>query len=267
MPLCDVYLLALSQSSASVPPFLQSLSHNDIRPITQSRVVRWIILPGELSTGPLLAQNIHWDLLLILPVNTRLPPTAASLITAQWTATVGVPSRLLDDYARKNEQLLRPAAGKVAAAESPSSAPAPSAQRLELSTELSSWIGGQDPRTRGHAVSMLNLLAFAPGRHDDYLAYGRAFGQRVGARHGGLAKIVGAVVAGHAKADGWDEIALAHYPSFLHFAAMLASDDYQAVNKKFRVPSLRDTFILCTMEIDSSGELAGTSFDGGQHKL
>jgi len=30
---------------------------------------------------------------------------------------------------------------------------------------------------------------------------------------------------------------------------MLASEDYQAVNKRHRVGSLRDTFILCTSEI------------------
>ena len=30
---------------------------------------------------------------------------------------------------------------------------------------------------------------------------------------------------------------------------MLASEDYQAVNKKYRVGSLKDTFILCTSEL------------------
>jgi len=48
----------------------------------------------------------------------------------------------------------------------------------------------------------------------------------------------------------WDEIALAHYPSILHFADMLASEDYQEVNQKYRVGSLRDTCILCTSELD-----------------
>lgn len=56
---------------------------------------------------------------------------------------------------------------------------------------------------------------------------------------------------------GWDEIAIAHYPSLHHFAAMAGSNDYQWVNKKHRVPSLRDTFILCTMEIGDDGELVG----------
>jgi len=267
MPLCDLYLLALSRSNASVPSFLQSLRHNDIRPITQSRVLRWIILPTELSTAPLLAHNVHWDLLLILPADTPLPSSAASQISAQWTATIGVPSRLLADYARKNEQLLNPPAGTVKPPDRTGSLTATSSQSLELSDELQSWISAQAGATRAHAVSMLNLLAFRPGRKDDYLTYGRAFGDRIGARHGGDAKIVGSVVRGSAAADGWDEVALAHYPSLDHFAAMLASQDYQEVNRKYRVPSLRDTFILCTVEIDSFGELAGKSSDGGQHKL
>ena len=46
------------------------------------------------------------------------------------------------------------------------------------------------------------------------------------------------------------KIALAHYPSLLDFADMIASDDYQAVNRKYRIPSLEDTCILCTSEVD-----------------
>lgn len=45
------------------------------------------------------------------------------------------------------------------------------------------------------------------------------------------------------------QVALAHYPSLDHFADMLASEDYQDVNKKYRVPSLKDTCILCTSEL------------------
>lgn len=45
------------------------------------------------------------------------------------------------------------------------------------------------------------------------------------------------------------QVALAHYPSLDHFADMLAGEDYQHVNKKHRVPSLKDTCILCTSEL------------------
>jgi hypothetical protein len=129
-----------------------------------------------------------------------------------------------------------------------------SSQGLELSNELRKWIQefGKTEEGRG-AVSMLNLLAFKPGKKEDYLHYGAEFAKSIGSRRGGLAKIVGSVIHDQGKGgeggEGWDEVALAHYPSIVHFADMLASQDYQAVNQKYRVPSLKDTFILCTSEI------------------
>ena len=45
-------------------------------------------------------------------------------------------------------------------------------------------------------------------------------------------------------------MALAHYPSLEHFADMLAGEDYQEANQRWRVPSLRDTCILCTSEVE-----------------
>lgn len=68
---------------------------------------------------------------------------------------------------------------------------------------------------------------------------------------------MGNVVGGQGKADTWDEIALAHYPSLEHFSAMLGSADYQDVNHEYRLGALKDTFILCTQEIGDDGELAG----------
>ena len=99
---------------------------------------------------------------------------------------------------------------------------------------------------------MLNLLAFREGLKEQYLKYGAAFAKTVGSRHGGTAKIVGHVLSCSSSLEGkkeWDEIALAHYPSLGHFADMLASKDYQEANKKWRVGSLEDTFILCTSEL------------------
>lgn len=79
---------------------------------------------------------------------------------------------------------------------------------------------------------MLNLLAFWPGKeaHESYLQYGKAFGESIGKKRGGKAKIVGKVVAagqgtsqkkrqegkgekGDHQDGWWDEVALAHYPS------------------------------------------------------
>lgn len=56
----------------------------------------------------------------------------------------------------------------------------------------------------------------------------------VAKKRGGDAKIVGNVVA--EKKGGWDEIAIVHYASIKHFCDMLAGEDYQAINEKFRLP-------------------------------
>lgn len=160
-----------------------------------------------------------------------------------------------------------------------------SAQNLELSAELNAWIDAfvQNSGKEGKgAVSMFNLLAFNPGLKSEYLKYGAAFAKSIGARHGGNAKIVGNVthvngvlasnsskkpaelnsgaaagvdinrkgeVVESGSGGGWDEIALAHYPSILHFRDMLLDGEYQEVNKRHRVPSLKDTSILMTSEI------------------
>jgi len=51
-------------------------------------------------------------------------------------------------------------------------------------------------------------------------------------------------------ANNLPHVTTAHYPSIRHFADMSASEDYQAVNHKHRVGSLRDTCILCTSELE-----------------
>ncbi len=38
--------------------------------------------------------------------------------------------------------------------------------------------------------------------------------------------------------------------SIHHFVAMSSSEDYQDVNRKYRIPGLRDTALTCTTEID-----------------
>lgn len=256
MPLCTLYLLSLHPTTPHpLQSFLLTLQSTNLTPLVISRVIRWVILPTKLSTDTLLAQNIHWDLLLILPSTEALPRSLTQHVKHQWTVTAGVPSKLLQDFAGKNKRLLHPDPESVPRLTVPKGEEkvAESAQGLELSTELRSWIqqfssnGGSEGRG---AVSMLNLLSFKPDMKSSYLKYGEAFARSIGSKRGGNAKIVGTVVdvEGDQK-SGWDEVALAHYPSIQHFADMLGSQDYQEVNHEHRIPALRDTFILCTSEI------------------
>ncbi|ESZ93382.1 hypothetical protein SBOR_6229 [Sclerotinia borealis F-4128] len=251
MPACTLHLLSLS---VTIPQFLSVLSKTSLTPLTIGRVVRWIILPTSISIDPLLARNIHWDILIILPNTDILPPSLQKLILHQWQVTAGIPSRLLQDFASRNKNLLDPRPEDIppltGSLEKPRTAS--SAQALELSPQLLEWIKVFSKQEGQGAVSMLNLLAFKQGRKEEYLKYGAAFAKSIGSKRGGIAKIVGTVIhEGESKERGeWDEVALAHYPSIEHFADMLASEDYQEVNHKYRVGSLKDTFILCTTELD-----------------
>lgn len=67
-------------------------------------------------------------------------------------------------------------------------------------------------------------------------------------KRGGNAKIVGNVVkppasgssdsrdfANRPETDWWNEISIVHYPSIRHFCDMLAGEDYQEINAKYRL--------------------------------
>lgn len=257
MPICTLHLLSLS---VSVPRFLLELSSSPLKPLTIARVVRWIILPTTISTDKLLAQNIHWDILLTVPDTSPLPSDLQKFVKRQWSVQAGVPSRIVQDFKSKNKILLYPRPGGIPPLTGSLNKPriASSAQSLELSPELQRWIEAFGKEEGTGAVSMLNLLSFKPGMKEEYLKYGAEFSKSIGSKRGGDAKIVGSVIHGREgteEGDGWDEIALAHYPSIHHFADMLASEDYQTVNKRHRVGSLKDTFILCTTELglDTTG--------------
>lgn len=158
--------------------------------------------------------------------------------------------------------------------------------------------GGEKEEVRRGAVSMFNLLAFKQGMKESYLQYGKHFAEHVGSKHGGVAKLVGGVVretgvGGHVHSNtdtantpkangnttsgkdtgaweegqwddalGWDEFAIAQYPSLGHFVDMLGDEAYQGVNTRWRVPALRDTAILMTSEIGIGGGI-----DEGRAKL
>jgi len=252
MPVCAVHLV---QVRGELSQFLTKLNDAPEKPLVVSRVIRWIIKPTSLSVEPLLTQQPPWDLLLIYPTNSGLPLALRSQVAAIYTIEAGVPSSITSKFAETNERLLHPQTRDVPALTGALDKPrlADSSQNLELTDELRSWIKTYDPNSAKGPVSMLNLLAFQPNMHAEYLKYGKAFGESIGARRGGNAKIVGKVIGGDKGTTpaegGWDEVALAHYPSIWHFADMAGSEDYQEVNHRHRIPALRDTCILMTSEL------------------
>jgi hypothetical protein len=220
-----------------------------------------------MSAGYLLGRNTHWDVLLGLEGDTSIPASSQAHIAAIWTASSGVSARALSGYGELNATLLSPPPGSVQPAELPklsSNTTRDSSENLELSPEWVQWIEALPSSVRDYPVSMLNLLAFQPGKKDQYKQYGAEFSRRVGSRHGGRVKLVGRVLDGNGQAgvDGWEEIAYVHYPSVKHFAAMAGSKDYQDVNQRYRLGALKDTFILCCQEINGDGELVDVAGSG-----
>lgn len=287
MPLANLHLISLNTSTSlkSFISLLKSLPENQ-QPITISKVVRWIITPETIDTNLLLHPKKPYDLLLIFPNTDPLPSNLTSHIHNKYSLQVGIPSRLLKDFKTTNNALLHPSTSAIPPLTGALTQPLvqQSSQSLALSPELQTWIKSYSTSLGGKsAVSMLNFLAFIPERKSSYLQYGKAFAESIGSKRGGNAKLVGHAIypsdsglpstsspspSGHPVSDSetsskdetvkWDEFALAHYPSITHFADMLASKDYQEVNQKYRVPSLKDTCILCTSEIEVE-EILGTS--------
>lgn len=251
MVLCTLHIISLKQG-ATVPGFLANLRKHNVDPIIKARVLRWMILPTAQSAGHLLGRNKRWDLLIGLGPDTTIPNAVAADIDAIWTVSFGVSSKVLSGYNDLNSKLLSSAAAPIPLPQKVKE----SSQNLEASSELISWISDLPKATQRHPVSMLNLLAFNQGKKPQYQAYGREFSQRVGSAFGGHVKIAARIADGEgtAKEEGWDEIAFVHYPTLSHFAGMSASKEYQEVNREHRLGALKDTFILCVMEVDDSGE-------------
>ncbi|KAI1655008.1 hypothetical protein F4813DRAFT_186808 [Daldinia decipiens] len=252
MVLCNLQFISL-KNGVSIGSFLAKLRRSGIKPVVQARIIRWMILPTQISIGYLLGRNIHWDLLLILGETDSIPHEAQLDIDSTWSASSGVSSKAISNYEAVNAELLHPPPRSVKPPGKHTVKPSRTSQNLEMSTELEEWIAALPTPLKEHPVSMLNLLAFNPGKKDQYKQYGAEFSAKVGSKHGGRVKIVGRVVGGQAHRDGWEEIAFVHYPSVQHFASMAGSKDYQDANHKYRLGALKDTFICCVMEVDDNG--------------
>ncbi len=206
MPVSTIILLSLE---TSINTFITALRKSSLRPLVIANVARWIITPSTLSKVALLQPSQPWDILLILPGALHaLPEELQSMIKDQWSIQAGIPSKVIASFNSTNDQLLHPSTGEIPdlTGALSHSRIANSSLALELSDELRQWISSaQSPKG---AVSMLNLLAFQPGRKEEYLKYGKAFAESIGSRRGGVAKIVGKVVPGGCS-DGcqeWEEV-------------------------------------------------------------
>lgn len=101
---------------------------------------------------------------------------------------------------------------------------------------------------------MFNLLSYLPnGGREQYFKYIAAFQESVGSDFGGVPIAVGFGVTDFtSRQDGagkWEDTALVGYPSIWHFAAMLDSEAYADVDRRFKKGALRDNPLICCTEV------------------
>ena len=254
MPVATLHLLALAKSTDSESFLHQLKQYPDIKVVVASRPRHVVIHPTILDQS-ILAQTA-WDLLVLLtknqPEETQDPIPAAlrSNITAEYKVTAGIPSKLITSYPTRDAQLKQkassiPLTGSLDKALREGSKD--SSQNLEVSPQLLEFMT-ELTKTHSGPVTMLNLLHFHhPGGKGSYFKYGQAFIPVAGKR-GGDAKLVGNVVPpgkgqkedsrgspDRPQQEWWNEISIVHYPSIRHFCDMLAGDDYQEINEKYRL--------------------------------
>lgn len=270
MPGLTLHLLALAPSTTA-ESFLRQLRQSSAIKIILASRPQHIVIPPTLIDSNLLTTT-KWDLLVLLQPSSRtqeaaresLPPNLQPLVQQEYRLAVGVPSKLLSNYDDRDRSLKRAASSIPLTGSLANAHQKPSSKNLELSPDLLAYM---DTLTRTHdgPVTMLNLLHFHhPNGKKSYYQYGQAFIPVAGKR-GGNAKLVGNVIRPASTAqvdsrgsldrpetDWWNEISLVHYPSIRHFCDMLAGEDYQAINEKYRLSALRDTFLLCTTEFVES---------------
>lgn len=272
MPALTLHLLAFKNPSCDAKTFVTKLrSYPTVKVVVASRPRHVVIRPTILDADPLLTQK--WDLMLLLQPTGGQNPEQTSLIPSElqdailreYRILAGIPSKLLSSFPEQDAQLKKkappPLTGSLDSIRSQSKE---TSQSLEVSPELLAFMD-QLTLTHDKPVTMLNLLHFHhPDGKKNYFQYGQAFIPVAGKR-GGNAKIVGNVVKPPSDSsflndsrgspdlpeqDWWNEISIVHYPSIQHFCDMLAGEDYQAINEKYRLTALRDTFLLCTTEFD-----------------
>lgn len=282
MPVCALHLVQLKDaSSRGIDAFLHSLfgaasKSHELSIVTISQVRSPIIRPTLVDHEIL--NETPWTLLLVLSGSSAhdLPWSPRSSVKTLYSLVSGIPSKIVNNYSSisdklrnaqprpplleirldyKGDVVIPPGQARVATRED--------GQDLSLSPALLG-LAKHLKHTAKHQgpVSMLNLLHFHThdGAVESYHEYGRRF-VAVAGKRGGNAKLVGVIVDplkeplrdsrnDYTKHQWWNECTLVHYPSIDHFIDMSLDDEYQFINREYRLKAIKDTALICTTELD-----------------
>lgn len=269
MPALTLHLLALTPGTDAQSFLQQLMQAPNVQVVVASRPRYVVIHPTSLDANPLATQP--WDLLVLLQLTSKstdsnndkdanpIPAALRPSIRIEYKITTGIPSKLLSTYPTRNTTLRQesssiPLTGSLEKLLQQNQKT--SSQNLEVSPQLLDFMKTLS-KTHEGPVTMLNLLHFQhPEGKKSYYQYGQAFIPVAGKR-GGSAKLVGNVVRPSSEnssdsrgpytrpeQEWWNEISIVHYPSIRHFCDMLAGEDYQGINEKYRLSVCFPFFFL-----------------------
>jgi len=187
-----------------------------------------------------------------MPDRSPLPTSITSKAARIYSVDADVPEPFASDFASINARLTNPPPGSV---------PAPAGTPIQLSPadekevelpitparkaffeSLAASPDGSKP------ISVLNFISLNQGKMEAFMGYGAVFASDLGPKYGTEAKLMGMAANGGGP-DGWELLAVVHYPSIRHFAEMVGSERYKEIDRQFKVGLIRDTGLLALTEI------------------
>lgn len=172
MPVLTLHLLQLTVDT-NAHSFLQLFKKTD--PSTEIVVAsqpRYLVVrPTKQDVATLTSPD--WDLMLLVrSAKGIFHQTLRSRIRKEYQVFVGIPSKLLSAYPKKNRQLLdeAPSAGLTGSLDNPTVPE--SSQNLELSPDLLRFMNELMDQHNA-PVTMLNLLSFKKDGKPSYYQYGQ----------------------------------------------------------------------------------------------
>ncbi|MCJ1441704.1 MAG: hypothetical protein MMC23_002196 [Stictis urceolatum] len=248
---CTIRLLTVP--AESTPELISSLKTQEPRPLTIAHAHHWIS-PSHLCAT--LRDNSSFNICTILPGSSAtLPASIKPLVTSSFHISIELADEWISNYASRNKDFLETEAEDPSPFPAKPTLPEDPEEDLEfpLTESLREFISNFSHTYNG-PVSMLNLLAFYPGKQPMYQKYIEGFAAALGPMFGNAPRLIGGIV-GHEEQEQraetlWELLGLIHYPNVASFGRMLENDAYKELDRTYKRGVVKDNPIVCLVEID-----------------